>query len=179
MSFNIVTPEFRFKYSIDPAERTSNFEHYHTTYELLYFINGNATAFINHQKFVLSPYTLILVKPGDYHYIEINPGETYERLVLRFPPELLPISQRVCLENLQNFYEINGTLLHEELMKFITFDRVFKTMNTNESDVIYMFTHHLLVTVALFCSSPRKESTARVNNELQTILQYADRKSVV
>ena len=61
--------------------------HTHNTYELIYFISGDATHVIEDRKYKLSPGDLILIRPFQYHFIQIDSPHAYERYDILFDPK--------------------------------------------------------------------------------------------
>jgi AraC-like DNA-binding protein len=61
--------------------------HIHTTYELIYFIGGDATYIIEGRKYKLKKHDLILTRPFQYHFIHIDSVSDYERYDILFDPE--------------------------------------------------------------------------------------------
>lgn len=53
--------------------------HMHSAYEILYFVNGDATLVIEDKRFYIRPGDLIIISPMHYHYIQINSPSDYER----------------------------------------------------------------------------------------------------
>lgn len=58
--------------------------HTHNTYELIYFLEGNATHVIEDRKYKLQKGDLILIRPFRYHFIQIDAPTTYERYDILF-----------------------------------------------------------------------------------------------
>ncbi len=114
MSFDIRFGPYRFKHTIDQAPglgRDMFDEHYHTQFELLYFIRGNADLFIEERRFEGVSNCLMVVRPGDHHYLHINDASCYERIVIRFDPAQLPPCLQGPLYQLAPVYDIRGTEL--------------------------------------------------------------------
>ena len=64
---------------------------FHDHYELYLFLGGKAEFINEHTRLPLSPYQLIIIRPGKYHQIRINGDvEEYERCVLNVSTDLLP-----------------------------------------------------------------------------------------
>ena len=63
--------------------------HTHNWYELIYFVRGDATHIIEDRKYKLKPGDIILVRPLQSHFIQIDSSETYERFTVRIDDPLL------------------------------------------------------------------------------------------
>lgn len=53
--------------------------HMHGAYELIYFLDGDATHVIEDRKYKLKKHDLILIRPFQYHFIQIDATSRYER----------------------------------------------------------------------------------------------------
>jgi len=62
--------------------------HMHNTYELLYFLAGDATHVIEDRKYKLKRGDLILIRPLQYHFIRIDSSADYERYNVLFDPQM-------------------------------------------------------------------------------------------
>lgn len=60
--------------------------HTHNSYELLYFVSGDATYVIEDRKYKLKPGDLILVRPFLHHFVRIDSQTDYERYDILFDP---------------------------------------------------------------------------------------------
>lgn len=90
MEYDVRSGSYTFKHKTDaePAAAHEKFkEHYHTMYELLYFLEGDADFAIQHTLYRLKPHCLLVVKPGELHNLVVKSGKRYERIVLRFGAE--------------------------------------------------------------------------------------------
>ena len=77
--------------------------HTHNAYELIYFLDGDASHVIEDRKYKLKKGDLILIRPMSYHFIQIDGQARYERFDILFDPiahgvegvELLPAGLEV------------------------------------------------------------------------------------
>ncbi len=58
--------------------------HTHSAYELIYFLDGDATHVIEDRKYKLKKGDLILIRPLSYHFIQIDTPAKYERYNILF-----------------------------------------------------------------------------------------------
>lgn len=65
------------------------YRHTHSQYELLYILSGDLTHVVEDRKYKLHKHDLVIVRPNQYHFIQIDSGANYERYNLLFDPELL------------------------------------------------------------------------------------------
>lgn len=61
--------------------------HIHNAYELIYFLEGDATHVIEDRKYKLKKGDLILIRPRQYHFIQIDSLSRYERYNILFDTE--------------------------------------------------------------------------------------------
>lgn len=66
--------------------------HIHDTYELIYFLDGDATHVIEDRKYKLKRGDLIIIRPLCYHFIQIDGQARYERYNILFDPQLHGVS---------------------------------------------------------------------------------------
>ncbi len=61
--------------------------HIHNAYELIWFLDGDATHVIENRKYKLRKGDLILIRPYQYHFIQIDTPSRYERYNILFDTE--------------------------------------------------------------------------------------------
>ena len=70
----------------NPRQETARFhKDVHNEFELLYFLNGNATYIIEDKQYKLKRHDLVIIHPSRYHYIRIDDDSNYERCNLPVP----------------------------------------------------------------------------------------------
>jgi AraC-like DNA-binding protein len=78
-----------FKHEISHALPVDTYsEHSHNGYELIYFLDGDATHVIEDRKYKLKKGDLILIRPMHYHFIQIDKVSDYERYNILFDVHL-------------------------------------------------------------------------------------------
>lgn len=75
-------------YMIKDEPRTNHWNHVHSEYELLYILSGNIVHGIEDRVYMPKKGDLVIVRPNNYHYIEIQPGTPYERYDIFFSPQM-------------------------------------------------------------------------------------------
>lgn len=70
-------------------EKDLLYRHTHSEYELLYILNGDVTHVVEDRKYKLHKHDLVLVRPNQYHFIQIDSSENYQRYNLLFDSEVL------------------------------------------------------------------------------------------
>ena len=120
MEFDVRYHEYTFKQSYSPEPETSQErfkEHYHTAYELLYFLKGDADFMVQHTRYNIKPGSLLIAKPGEYHNIVFRSKAPYERYVIRFNPNSIRRTLQQQLEKTKSVYYISGTPLADCFQK--------------------------------------------------------------
>ena len=85
------SPTFYFKHKLSREPRDAYFPHSHNLFEILYFLNGDATHVIEDKKYKLKRGDLVLIRPSSYHFIQINSPAEYERYDILFDETALGI----------------------------------------------------------------------------------------
>ena len=79
-----------FQHRIDMQPYPGNYPlHTHLFCEIYCYIRGNAIYHVEGTTYQLKPGTVILMRPGEAHYLEIKPTEPYQRCWVHFSPALL------------------------------------------------------------------------------------------
>lgn len=88
-------PQLYFHYSIDAQGDVSRFnQHCHNMYEVYLLVRGHGQYRIEGRLYSLAPYSLLLIRPGEFHYVQLDDMRPYERYALHFQAELLEESLR-------------------------------------------------------------------------------------
>ena len=74
--------------------------HFHSVYEIYYFISGDADIMVEGKIYPLKPHTLFLISPGVLHGIRVNSRADYVRNVLFLSPDNLMPERRQLLTDL-------------------------------------------------------------------------------
>ncbi|MEA5051170.1 MAG: AraC family transcriptional regulator [Oscillospiraceae bacterium] len=120
MPYDIRFQNYTFKHSVDerPFTGVDSFaEHFHTSYELLYFLQGDADFVVQHEQYKLRPHNLLVIQPGAHHHLVVNSQKRYERVVLRFDAQGVPFALRGELAGLPNVFYIKDTRLSKEILR--------------------------------------------------------------
>lgn len=91
--------------------------HTHNTYELIYFVTGDATHVIEDRKYKLKPGDLILIRPFCYHYIQIDSPADYERYDILFDAERHRIEGLHLLPETLEIVNLRGNSIAEDIFR--------------------------------------------------------------
>ncbi|MBO7292674.1 MAG: AraC family transcriptional regulator [Clostridia bacterium] len=80
----------RFYHSVDEHPEPDEFSrHCHAHYEIIYVVRGAGKYVVEGAQYELRPDTLMVFRPGEFHYVNVRRGEPYERYVFHFSEEAL------------------------------------------------------------------------------------------
>ncbi len=83
-----ISPAFSFYHSV--TANPLGFDiHMHRSYEMLYFVSGNATYHIEGQTYQMHPGDLIFTNTRELHKIIFHSDDPYERKFIQFRPEFI------------------------------------------------------------------------------------------
>ncbi len=83
--------QITFYHSEDDHPRSSHFaRHCHAHYEIIYVVQGTGKYVVEGERYELRPGTLMVFRPGEFHYVDVSEQERYERFVFHFRAEELP-----------------------------------------------------------------------------------------
>lgn len=89
--FSYRDEELYFHHSLDQTPCPSDFvAHTHDMFELYYCISGKGVFHVEGNAYPLQDGMLMLMRPTESHYTEIDPAHPYHRMALHFRQELLP-----------------------------------------------------------------------------------------
>lgn len=115
----LTTDKIFFKHEISenlPCDTYSM--HTHNVYELIYFLDGDATHVIEDRKYKLKKGDLILIRPFKYHFIQIDTTTRYERYNILFDPEKHGVeSANRIVEDIEVINILGNTILEELFRK--------------------------------------------------------------
>ncbi len=92
---------FEYSHSIDnKISEKLNTSHCHDSYEILFVTAGSGYYLIEGARFDLRPRTLLLIRPLEYHCVEVEGKSDYERYVLHFDGSMLSKEVRDVLDKM-------------------------------------------------------------------------------
>lgn len=91
--------------------------HTHNVYEILYFIEGDATHVIEDRKYKLKKGDLILIRPMHFHFIQIDSPANYERYDVLFDPERHGVESASLMPEGCEVVNIAGNPVAEDIFK--------------------------------------------------------------
>lgn len=158
-----------------PARQlTSLSDHFHTIYEMSYFISGNAEYFIEDKRYPLKPGSLVIVKPGQHHNIHILGPEKYERYVLRFSEYIIPSDILARFGRYSGCYYVGDTLIPS---LFSRLDYHVENIGEDKETLKMLFRCVLTEIITYFTHMGGKEGTAinLLKEDMAVVLDYINK----
>ena len=95
--------------------------HCHPTYEIYYFVSGNASYLVEGNCYRPTPHSLLMIPAGVFHGVRIESAGEYGRFALHFNSNLLPPEHRHIL--LSPFHKEDGApdIYYENVQEFRLF----------------------------------------------------------
>lgn len=83
--------------------------HSHDFYELHYVLSGDVSCVYAGTEYEMKPHTLFIYAPNVFHGVHVRSAQTYERYIVHFAEELLPVEYRdLLMSNLPTEKSIRG-----------------------------------------------------------------------
>jgi len=174
MEFDLRSQGLTFKHeiSINPKYGNDSFaDHYHTVYELLYIISGDADLVVEHTEFHIKPYSLLVIRPGTTHHIVLKSSTTYDRVVIRFDEKNISEGLRKNLDQLNNVYYIKNAPIAD------LFEQLDHSMDylDKQHQLNACLAHLELILSYLYASEKYTQAADNVNEPLELLLKHIDK----
>lgn len=82
--------------------------HCHDTYEILFVTSGEGKYIVEGSSFVIRPTTLMVIRPLEYHCVQLEESSAYERYVIKFSPTALVDDAAKLLEQFMSEEDTSG-----------------------------------------------------------------------
>lgn len=113
--------------------------HTHNSYELLYFVKGDATYVIEDRKYKLKEGDLILIRPFLHHFVQIDSQTDYERYDILFDAKKHGVASALLLPEDVTIVNLAGNPIAADVFKRCDFYR----KNTDEETFFQILSHML------------------------------------
>ena len=172
---NIFSPKhFDYKHLKIASPTPSEYHrHIHGGYELLYFLSGEAEFMINASTYRMKKRDLLLIQPGDYHYLIPNPNVPYERICLHFSEQVIPEPLKDRIADFKPVYHLHKHSAIDNL--FSALPVAENEMQYSKEDVLFL-AGQTLGSILLHLCYLQSESSAPIesNHLLGDMLEYID-----
>lgn len=144
--------------------------HTHNAYELIYFLDGDATHVIEDRKYKLKKGDLIIIRPFRYHFIQIDAPARYERYDILFDAEKHGIEAVELVPTDMEVINISGNTMAVDILKRCDFYRQKCDAETFEKLVPHLISE-LFYNLRLFSQSS-SETAVIVSPLISKVLAY-------
>lgn len=156
MAFKEITYDsktgFTFHHTLSTVEQIKSYgadqRHSHPQYEIYYLISGNVKYHISGQTYVIKKGDILILNAFEYHRTEILPTEDYDRYVLEFTGENVPIING--FNPLENFFKVNpfiSFIPKEIVKKYKIFDYLKEV--EEEAKNVNSYTNHAILSLII------------------------------
>ena len=149
-------------------------KHSHPSHEIYLLLRGGATYTVNGQSFEVNPFDVLILNAYEYHFVEPNTTEAYERIVLQIPPDFIPVLNEVT--PLNNFIKTNSFLniLPAKYVKNSNLYAIMKAiekicLNDNE-----IYKDHLILAQTINLAIEISKILADINNDKLARVHYSE-----
>ena len=146
--------------------------HTHNAYELIYFLDGDATHVIEDRKWKLKKGDLILIRPFQYHFIQIDAPARYERYDILFDPEKHGVESINRISEGMEVINISGNSILEEIFRKCDLYYQSSDCDTFEKIISHLLSE-LFYHITLF-SQPFAKETTTLSPLISKALKYTN-----
>lgn len=170
-NYTVQNEKFSFKHLVsENLARNAYSMHIHNSYELIYFLDGDATHIIEDRKYKLKKGDLIIIRPFQYHFIQIDTTSRYERYDILFDKNISGIEGvELIPEDIEVINLLENTMAEDVFRRF---DVYYKNA---EKHLFYNIFPHLMTelfyNVHLFSRRSSNESSF-LSPLVSSALQY-------
>lgn len=155
--------------------------HFHSFYEIYYFVAGDADYLVEGKEYHLTPHSLILLSPNVFHGVRVNTNADYIRCAVHFSPQSLSPERRTLL--LASFPGNKKKALQEAFYEHtqnfglaLCLEHLLQAGNQPEpyKDTFYcIFLEALLARISLMCQTLHPAMpTSTVSGTISDIIFY-------
>ena len=136
-----------------------NMRHCHDYYEILFVVRGSGRLVIEGSTFNIRPGSLVIIKPFEYHGMELDADAPYERYVISFPISALVEDAKKPLLEILNSEDTNGRFYSAQALSenvVSLFDRLDVLSGAQgDRDVYYKMLLSELIVLLSICDGER------------------------
>lgn len=144
--------------------------HSHNSYEVLYFLDGDATHIIEDKKYKLKKGDLIIVRPSRYHFIKIDSPADYERHNILFDHKMLGINMKMLPEELNVVNIKEGSIIDDIFRKLDYYSQKFK--DSDFFEIAKLLIQEMIYNLTLVEPCKTEQKFSMINPLLSKALAY-------
>lgn len=147
--------------------------HTHNAYELIYFLDGDASHVIEDRKYKLKKGDLILIRPLSYHFIQIDGQARYERYDFLFDPSAHGVEGVELLSDHLEVVNLEDNPIAEDIFRRCD---IYSQSCTEEtfSRLLPHLLSELFYNLHVFLGSSRASEGAPISPLISEFLQYVN-----
>ncbi len=146
--------------------------HIHNNYEVIFFLEGNATHVIEDRKYKLKKGDLILIRPFKYHFIQIDAPARYNRYDILFDPKRNMIESVKLIPKDLEVINVSGNKIIEDIFQKCDIYRQNSDWDTFEKILSHLLSE-LFYNLSLF-PQQFSETTATLSPLISKALKYTN-----
>lgn len=155
-------------------------QHFHSSYEVYYFLEGNADYLVEGNEYHLTPYSIILLAPYVHHSIRVNSDAVYRRCTLYFSPtDITPERSSFLLSVFPNSKRSQQVVYYENVKDY-HFEDFYQNLQSAETLPPFMqtqchsiFLESFLAQVHIMCQNRCPSSVSTTAPSVITdIIEY-------
>ena len=146
--------------------------HTHNTYDLIYFLDGDATHVIEDRKYKLKKGDLILIRPLQYHFVQIDAPAKYERYDILFDVENNNIESAKLISDDVEVINVAGNSIIEDIFRKCDIYYQNSDRDTFER-ILSLLLSELFYNIALF-PLPFAQRTTSLSPLISQALKYTN-----
>lgn len=146
--------------------------HTHNVYELIYFLDGDATHVIEDRKYKLKKGDLILIRPFSYHFIQIDAPARYERYDILFDIEKNNVESLPLVPKDVEVINVAGNTIIEDIFRKCDIYKQISDSETFEKILSHLLAE-LFYNVSLLPKSLSRQK-ASLSPVISKALKYAN-----
>lgn len=156
------------------------YTHSHSDYELLYILSGDLTYVIEDRRYKLKRHDLVVIRPNDYHFLQIDSPADYERHDILFSPEALDIRYTELIPSGLDVINCRHNPVIYDLFKKIDYynlkldDEIFKRAVRNMLEELVINLTLQAVPEGSACNPALSRALSYINNSLFTLGSVAE-----
>ncbi len=164
--------EYSFSHSCTPPQADGVHRHMHNGYEILYFLGNEAEYIIEGSVYRLLPRTLLLIRPRTFHYLKPLSDAAYERCVIHFPAERIPLALLCFADSAKEIYRIpKGSMVDAYFKNWIQVEEHF---STEDLEALLLPSLSQVLLYLKYLPAEDAVTPTRENRTLEQILRYID-----
>lgn len=158
-----------FAHKVDEVRSPSEVyeKHLHHFYEIMFFVKGNVNYVVESKTQKLFFGSLVVIKPGESHYADVNSDYRYERYVVKFVDSILPPYLRKKLKELKTFY-INSNRFFPV---FKAMDSYINSFSEEETSILLNAEIQKLI---IYTSNDNGEVDSVYNEQIAKMIAWID-----